>query len=81
MSHTTKKKSTEDTALTEFDILPNSMIIRQKTVVRLLACSDSTLWRYVQRGLLRPVRLSPGVTGFLVGEIRELIAAHTASAA
>lgn len=75
MSHTATVQHvhTNDPALTGFDQLPNSALIRQSTLVRLLNCSDTTIWRYAKRGLLHPVKLSPGVTGFRVGEIRALI--------
>lgn len=72
--HATKSQNTEDKALTEFDTLPNDAIVRQKTVVRLLACSSTTLWRLTRRGQLHPVKLSKGITGFRVGDIRKLLA-------
>lgn len=71
----------DDPALTGFDQLPNSALVRQSTLVRLLNCSDTTIWRYAKRGLLHPVKLSPGVTGFRVGEIRALLDSCTAGAA
>lgn len=73
LTTTAQHKHTDDPALTGFDQLPNSALVRQSTLVRLLNCSDTTIWRFAKRGLLHPVKLSPGVTGFRVGEIRALI--------
>lgn len=73
MSHIATTQHVHDPALAGFDQLPDSALIRQSTLVRLLNCSDTTIWRYAKRGLLHPVKLSPGVTGFRVGEIRTLI--------
>jgi len=80
-STATKSPTLDETNFTEFDSLPNTAIVRQKTVVRILGCSDTTVWRLAKRGDLHPVKLSAGVTGFRVGEIRALLDSCTAGAA
>lgn len=63
-------------ALTRFDFLPDSAHVRQPVVEALFCCSPSTIWRLVKRGKLKPHKLSEGVTGFNVGELRQALQAR-----
>lgn len=61
-------------ALKNFDSLPNAANVRQPVVEALFACSDSTVWRRTKDGTLpRPRKLSPRVTAWNVGELREAL--------
>ena len=58
-------------SLENFDVLPDAAIIRVHTVAAVKGCSVPTVWRHLQLGLLpAPVRPSPKVTGWRVGDIR-----------
>lgn len=61
-------------ALKNFDSLPDAANVRQPVVEALFACSDSTVWRRTKDGTLpRPRKLSPRVTAWNVGELREAL--------
>lgn len=64
------KKRTIPDALKNFDSLPDSANVREPVVGALFGCSSATVWRMVQRGRLKPRKLSERVTGFNVGELR-----------
>jgi predicted DNA-binding transcriptional regulator AlpA len=71
----------EDTALTNFDTLPDSAFVRLPTVTALFACHAATIWRRVAAGdLPQPVRLGPRVTAWRVGDLRAKLAALTEAA-
>ncbi|MDP1906618.1 MAG: transcriptional regulator [Pseudomonadota bacterium] len=62
-------------ALQGFDNLPDAAYVRLPVVSALRGCSNATTWRHVQQGLIpAPVKLSPGVTGWNVGELRRALA-------
>jgi predicted DNA-binding transcriptional regulator AlpA len=59
---------------TDFDELPDDALIRLSLLLAfsLIPFSTSTLWRRVRANTFpKPVRLSPQVTAWRVGEIRE----------
>lgn len=60
-------------ALKNFDSLPDSANVRQPVVEALLGCSAATVWRMVKRGTLKPRKLSERVTGWNVGELRQVL--------
>jgi predicted DNA-binding transcriptional regulator AlpA len=61
-------------ALKHFDSLPDAANVRQPVVEALFACSDSTVWRRTKDGTIpRPRKLSPRVTAWNVGELREAL--------
>lgn len=64
-----------DPALTVFDALPDSSFVRLPVVRGLFGnCSPATIWRRVSAGTLpRPVKLSPRVTAWRVGALREVL--------
>lgn len=68
-------------SLTSFDLLPDSAFIRQPTLEAVLSVSSSTVWRMVQRGVLKPVKLSERVTGWRVGDVRAFLASLNKGAA
>ena len=62
-------------ALKNFDSLPDSAHVRQPVVEALFCCSSPTVWRRVKNfSLPAPRKLSPGVTGWNVGELRRVLA-------
>lgn len=65
-------------ALRNFDLLPDSALVRQPTVEALLGISSSTLWRRVRDGSLKPIKPSQRVTAFRVGDIRSYMASRAA---
>ena len=59
-----------------FDQLPNAANVRQPIVQALYGCSAATIWRRVQDGSIpKPRKLSPRVTAWNVGELRQALAA------
>ena len=57
--------------LQHFDYLPDSAHVRLPVVKALFACSSSSVWRNVKAGHIpAPVKLTPSVTGWNVGQIR-----------
>lgn len=59
----------------DFDFLPSSAGVRLKTVKKLLDCSAATVWRMAADGRLpAPEKISPGVTTWNVGKLREALA-------
>ena len=61
--------------LENYDLLPDSAHVRLPVVAGLLGCSKSTIWRNVRAGNLpQPVKLTPSVTGWRVGDLRAALA-------
>jgi len=79
MSHHSKRKAVADPAtipdaLKNFDSLPDSANVRQPVLKGLLNCSDATVWRRVNDGVLpQPARLGR-MTFWNVGELRKALA-------
>lgn len=68
---------TIDTALTQFDSLPNAAHVRLPTVKALFGCSSATVWRRVKaREIPEPKKFGGRITAWNVGELR-----HTLSGA
>lgn len=64
-------------ALEGFDHLPESANVRLPVVAALCGVSPVTVWRWSKSGRLpTPRRLSEGVTGWNVGELRHHFAKH-----
>lgn len=59
-----------------FDNLPDAAMLRLPQIVGpLVPCSHSTWWRYVKAGKApQPIKISPGVTAWRVGDIRAWLA-------
>ncbi len=69
-----KLKPEIPSALQNFDLLPDSANIRQPVLKGLLNCSDATVWRRVNDGVLpQPTRLGR-MTFWNVGELRKALA-------
>lgn len=70
-----KAKTHLPDALKNFEALPNSAHVRLNVVCGLYAISPATAWRWVnQKRLPKPVKLSPQVTAWTVGSLREALA-------
>jgi len=55
----------------QFDSLPDAAIVRVPTVMELFGISAPTVWRWTKSGHLpQPVKVM-GITGWLVGDLRE----------
>lgn len=57
-----------------FDELPDSSFVRLKYLInfKTIPFAAATTWRRVQAGTFpRPVKISPGVTAWRVGDVRE----------
>jgi len=66
--------SQEDTALTDFDRLPDAAFVRVQTVAGLYASSEATIWRWVKQGLVpAPRKLGPQKVAWNVGELRRAL--------
>lgn len=60
-----------------FDDLPDMAMIQIRPLInyRVLPFSASTIWRRCRSGEFpSPIKISPGITAFRVGEIRQLLA-------
>ena len=70
--------SSEKTAIERLDDLPLQVkYIRQKGLMPLLPFSPATLWRRVGDGTFpKPVKISKGVTGWIVQEVRAWLEAN-----
>jgi predicted DNA-binding transcriptional regulator AlpA len=78
----TTKPSEIPHALVTFDLLPASGFVRLPVVAGLLGCSGATVWRRVKAGSLpQPRKLSPRITAWNVGELRQVLALHHAAQA
>lgn len=58
-------------ALSNFDNLPDDAIARVGTVAKVFGCSVPTIWRWAKNGTIDPAIKIGGVTGFHVGGIRK----------
>lgn len=80
-----KKSSNSEelpSALIKFDSLPDAANVRQPVVEALFACSSATLWRRCKDGSIpAPKRLSPRITTWNVGALREFLRMKGALAA
>ena len=62
-------------ALKNFDILPASCHVRLPVVQALFACSPASVWRGIKAGRIPAGhKLSPRITCWHVGELRESLA-------
>jgi predicted DNA-binding transcriptional regulator AlpA len=69
-------KSQYQTALENFDTLPDSANVRIKTVQGLYACSIASVWRNTKLGYIpKPRKLTARTTVWNVGELRASLAA------
>lgn len=69
---TTTAKEIPD-ALRNFDQLPDTAYVRLPVVCGLFGFSSATLWRKVKDGFPRPRKLSTRITGWNVGELRQVL--------
>lgn len=64
-------------ALTQFDILPNSAFVRLPVMVSLYGVSPATIWRGVKSGAIpKPMKLTKRTTAWNVGLVRAALAAE-----
>lgn len=56
-----------------FDELPQTAFVRQPIVEQLFACSASTVWRWVNKGLIPSPSKVSGITLWNVGELRKTL--------
>lgn len=69
------KKLPIDSALSNFDSLPDSAYVRQPVVEALFSCSSATVWRRVKDGRIpKPKKFSERVTTWNVGALRKTLA-------
>lgn len=62
-------------ALTNFDLLPDTANVRLPVVKALYGCSSATIWRAVKSGHVpQPRRLTARITAWNVGELRAALA-------
>ena len=62
------------TALQNFDQLPNAAHVRERVVAAVLGCSRATVWRWSKSGRIpQPIRLSPRVSAWNVGQLRQTL--------
>ena len=65
------KKAGVNEVLGKFGSLPNEAYVRVPVVAELYACSESTLWRNVQKGVIpKPRKFGLRVAAWNVGELR-----------
>lgn len=69
--------ATTPSALKNFDDLPDSANVRLPVVIALFACSATSVWRNVKKGLIpKPRKLTNNITAWNVGELREALGAN-----
>lgn len=69
-------------ALTHYSSLPDEAHVRVDVVAGLIGASRATIYRMVSRGRLpAPRKLSPGVSAWRVGDLRQSLAAMVQEAA
>lgn len=69
-------------SIINFDSLPNSALVDDKTVAVVTGQSRNTVWRKSKAGTLpAPIKVGPKTTRWKVGEIRAYIARLTAESA
>ena len=74
-SNASQFRPADKAALEGFDQLPESANVRLPVVAALCGVSPVTVWRWSKSGRLpTPRRLSEGVTGWNVGELRQRMA-------
>jgi predicted DNA-binding transcriptional regulator AlpA len=72
-----RSKASLSNKLPNFDTLPDSGFVRLPCLRLLFACSNATIWRWVQDAKIpAPKKLGPRVTAWNVGELRQVISAH-----
>ena len=62
-----------ETALSQFDQLPDSAFVRLPVVTGLFGCSKATAWRWVKQSVLPPPIKRGGISAWKVGELREVL--------
>ena len=72
-------QTTINTALRDFDSLPDSAMVRLSTVTALYGCSKATIWRLVKNKRLNTYKLSERCTTFNVGELKKALALKVGS--
>lgn len=61
-------------SIQNFDLLPDAAFVRLPVLLKLYACSPATIWRGVESGRIpKPKKLSPRVTAWNVGKLREAL--------
>ena len=63
-----------NSALRDFNSLPDSSQIRLSVVKQLLGVSAATVWRLVKKGHLKTYKLTERTTTFNVREIKQFLA-------
>lgn len=62
-------------ALANFKTLPDDAILRVYPTARICACGPATIWRNARLGTFpAPIKLSPKITGWRVGDLRRYLA-------
>lgn len=72
--HELKPPNAKQTALSNFEKMPDIGKVRIWVVMALLGISASSVWRLVSAGKLKTYKLTPRTTTFNVGELRVLLA-------
>lgn len=61
--------------LSNFDKLPDDMLVRVPVVSVLFSASEPTIWRWVKQGLIpAPTKVGPGISAWKVGGLRKTLA-------
>ncbi len=69
-----------NSALQNFDQLPDSAQVRLPIVKALLSVSGATVWRLVKAGKLKTYKLTERTTTFNAGEIKQFLASKKVEA-
>lgn len=71
MPSTKPTKAEVQAFVSRFDSMADDSILRVRHVAELLCCSPSTVWRARRDGTIpEPVRVTAGVVGWRVGDLR-----------
>ena len=73
-THPAFQATTINSALQNFDLLPDSSQVRLPVVKQLLSVSGATVWRLVRAGHLKTYKLTERTTTWNVGELKQFLA-------
>jgi len=60
-------------ALSNFDNLPDDALARPAITAQVLGCSIATVWRMARDGRLKKINIGTGIAGFRVGDLRRIL--------
>jgi hypothetical protein len=60
-------------AVIEYELLPDSAVVRPSVAAKIAGCSEASIWRLLRNGKLSRVKVAARITGIRCGELRALL--------